>query len=139
MADSYSETIIESPATAAYVLKTWIVVTLLALVTAAAGVRLLWFYASKPETGEPIAHQMPVACDACGRAYAAKVGRQPAKCRFCGEVRVWRAQKCYAEDCGAIFPIVRGIDEPAASDSPRCPRCGSYRVGQVQPDDITQP
>jgi hypothetical protein len=114
-------------------------VTLLALVIVVAGVRLLWFYGSKPEAGEPVPHLMPVACEACGKAYVDTVGRQPTKCRFCGEMRAWRAQKCFAADCGVIFPIVQAEGESVVSDFSRCPKCGSSRVGRVPEDEVSQP
>lgn len=120
-------------------MKSTVLVTLLIVVVVAAGVRLLWFYGSRPTAGEPIAHLMPVACEACGKVYAATVGRQPARCRYCGQQSAWRAQKCYAERCGAIFPVVRDEDQPVVSDAHYCPKCGSGRIGEVLPDDITEP
>lgn len=120
-------------------MKSVVPVTVLLLVIVAAGVRLLWFYGSRPEAGEPIPHFMPVACEACGQAYAATVGRQPAKCRYCAETAVWRAQKCFAEKCGVIFAVVRGQDQPLESELRRCPKCGSARVGEVPDDEVAEP
>jgi len=113
--------------------------TILIIVIIAAVIRLAWHYGSQPDPGEPVAHRMPAACAACGKAYDDKIGRQPAKCRYCGEVAVWRAVQCREKDCGAVFPLVREPGEIQVSSKARCPKCGSERYGEVRPNAIQSP
>jgi DNA-directed RNA polymerase subunit RPC12/RpoP len=110
---------------------------LLIIVIIAAGVRLVWYFGSRPKPGEPVAHLMPVACAACGETYADTIGSQPAKCRFCGAKAVWRAVQC--RDCGTVFPLIRDPSQPDPTDLGRCPKCGSRRTGEVDPDAIREP
>ena len=112
--------------------------TILIVVIVAALVRLAWHYAGQPEPGEPVAMLMPVACSACEKAYADEIGRQPAKCRFCGETAVWRAAQCYEQGCGIVFPLVRDPSQPEP-DLDHCPKCGSWRTGEVRPDAVERP
>ncbi|MBU0637340.1 MAG: hypothetical protein KKB50_00620 [Planctomycetes bacterium] len=120
-------------------MKPYIGAALLIGVVLVAGLRLMLFYTGQPEQGTPIPHLMPVACSACGQIYADKIGKQPARCRYCGEVAVWRAMKCHAEGCGAIFPLSQTESTRKESEMLRCPKCGSTRVGQVPADEITTP
>ena len=101
---------------------------------------LTWFYASQPEPGEPIAHMMPVACDACGAAYGAMVGKQPAKCIKCGKKAAWRAFKCLNADCKTIFPY-KGAGKSIEDQPPaQCPKCGGSRcTPEISPDEIEMP
>ena len=107
----------------------WAVVALVVIV-ASLGL-LARYYASAPEPGEPVKHRMPVACEACGKAYIAMVGKQPAKCEFCGEKAAWRATQCVK--CGAIIPVVGGSSFQRESPL-RCPKCGGQRFKEVSPD-----
>lgn len=121
-------------------MKSPFLVGILILIVVVAVARLLWFYGSQPEPGEPIAHPMPAACDACGKAYAASLGKQPAKCKSCGEVALWRAFQCTKSDCGAFFPY-KGAGK-SLSEQPEivCPKCGGhdYTV-EISPDDLGEP
>ena len=112
----------------------------LAVIILGAGFRLLWFYISAPAPGETVKHLMPVACAACGKVYAAQVGEEPTKCKYCGKRTAWRAQKCFNTKCGTIFPLVK---DPATAREPgdraRCPKCGSTRTGEVPGNEVAKP
>ena len=114
-------------------------IVIVLLILAAAAGRMLWYYGEQPAAGEPIATRMPVACAECGQAYVAEVGRQPSKCHYCGKQSAWRAQQCRNPDCKTIFPMIRNEDNSLAEESRKCPKCGSERVGEVSPDDISEP
>lgn len=86
--------------------------------------------------GEPVAHLMPLACEACGKAYGAKASLLPVKCRFCGEPRAWRARKCYKKGCGQIFPWIEANTQDGLPAPMQCPKCGSKRVGEVPGSDV---
>ena len=80
---------------------------------------------------------MPVACAACGQAYIATVGRQPAKCHYCGKEAVWRASQCV--QCGALVPMVGGQFSEGQMEL-RCPKCGGSRfTTEVSPDGLEEP
>ena len=100
---------------------------------------MLWYYGQKPAAGEPVATRMPVACAECGKAYVAEIGRQPAKCHYCGKIAVWRAQQCRNKDCQFVFPMVRNQDNSLAEEWRKCPQCGCEHTGEVSPDDISEP
>jgi predicted RNA-binding Zn-ribbon protein involved in translation (DUF1610 family) len=106
----------------------WVTLALIVIVGSLAF--LLSYYGTRPEPGEAVPHRMPVACTACGKAYIAMVGRQPAECAFCGEETVWRAKKCANAECGAIVPVVN--EELAGL---RCPKCDGTRFKEVRPTD----
>lgn len=121
-------------------MKSPVLVGILVLIVVVAVARLLWFYGSQPEAGEPIAHAMPAACEACGKAYAASLGKQPAKCKICGEVALWRAFRCTKSDCGAFFPY-KGADK-SITEQPEivCPKCGGHNYTvEISPDELEQP
>lgn len=108
----------------------WVTLALIIIVGSLAF--LLSYYGTRPEPGEAVPHRMPVACTACGKAYIAMVGRQPAECYYCGEETVWRAKKC--AKCGAIVPVVN--EELAGL---RCPKCDSTRFKEVPPRELEEP
>ena len=114
-------------------------VVIVLLLLAVAGGRMFWYYGTEPEPGEPVVTRLPVACAACGKAYVAEIGKQPAKCVYCGEQTVWRARQCRNKDCGCIFPMIRNEDNSLAEESHKCPQCGGQRIGEVSPDDISEP
>ena len=116
-------------------------ITILLVVIVACGIWLTWFYAGGPAPGEPVPSLLPVACDACGAVYRDTIGRQPAKCRKCGEQRVWRALKCYPEGggCGKIFPMVREDERGVRPDPGACPNCGSSSTGDPPADEVPEP
>ena len=118
-------------------MKSTALTALLIIVILAALARLLWYFGSRPEPGEPVAHLMPAACAACGKAYQDTIANQPAKCRFCGAETVWRAAQC--RDCGTVFPLIRDPSRLDPGELGRCPKCGSRRTGEVSPDAIAQP
>ncbi len=120
-------------------MKSGVWATILIVVIVAALVRLTWHYAGQPEPGEPVAVRMPAACSACGKAYADEIGRQPAKCRYCGETAVWRAAQCHADGCGSIFPLVDDPSQPDSTGQDLCPKCGSWRTGEVKANAFDSP
>ncbi len=118
-------------------MKSTALTTLLIIIIVAALARLLWYYGSRPEPGEPVAHLMPAACAACGKTYRDTIGAQPAKCRFCETKAVWRAVQC--RDCGTVFPLIRDPSQLDPGELGRCTKCGSRRTGEVSPDAIPKP
>lgn len=113
---------------------------LLVLVVLLAVGRLVWFYRSQPEPGEPLAHLMPAACASCGKNYAAMVGKQPAKCQSCGERSLWRAFKCLDPKCGAIFPYTTPPQTVTDTPDVQCPKCGGRSVtSEIAPDELGKP
>ena len=120
-------------------MKNTILLTVLLLVIGLAVGRLIWYYGSQPEPGEPIAHRMPVACEKCGKNYDGTLGKQPGKCRLCGQIGAWRGVKCSNAKCGTIYAMVGGgqsVEAPAL----KCPKCGgeSYTT-EMRPDELGKP
>ncbi len=111
----------------------------LAVVILLAVGRLFWVYGSQPEPGEPVAHMMPAACEACGKNYAASVGKQPAKCLSCGERALYRAFKCLNPECNAIFPYKEAGQSVQPADT-KCPKCGGgdYTT-ELAPEELGKP
>jgi len=110
----------------------WAIVALIVIVVS------VWFlvsyYAKQPEPGKTVPYRAPVACEACGKAYITMLSDQPAKCYYCGEIRVWRAMQC--AKCSAIFPA-----SPSTwgdSGAKVCPKCGSPRLKEVSPDGLEE-
>ena len=97
---------------------------------------LVSYYRSQPEPGQTVLHKAPVACEACGEAYAGMIGDVPAKCHYCGEQAAWHARQCVK--CDAIIPVVGGSSFGAAEPL-RCPKCGSTRSKEVPADAIKEP
>lgn len=120
-------------------MKSTVTTTFLLVVIIGAGVWVTYFYASEPAPGETIPHRMPVACEACGKAYEDIVGRQPTKCRLCGERKAWRALMCYEKDCGVIFPMVRSEGKTTREQLGVCTKCGSSMTGEVPGDAVKKP
>jgi len=112
----------------------WAILALLVIIGSA--VWLFTYYRSQPAPGQTVLHKAPVACAACGKAYIAMLGDQPAKCHYCGEQAVWRAKMC--AKCGAIVPIEKDLSSGAEAKPRRCPKCGG-RLKEVPPDAVQEP
>ncbi len=123
-------------------MKSPVIAGVLVLIILGCVIFLFSYYAGQPEPGEPIPHPMPAACEACGKNYAAKIGKQPAKCRNkdCGEIALWRAFKCTSPDCGAIFPFKGAGQSIVEQPKVECPKCGGpYYTTEINPDELGQP
>jgi DNA-directed RNA polymerase subunit RPC12/RpoP len=112
----------------------WLVVALVVIVGSLAF--LMHYYSSQPEPGERVAHMAPVKCAACGKVYAMMLSTEPAECRYCGEVAVWRAQQC--AKCGEIIPVIGGSSFGSAA-ALKCPKCGCTSFTEVSPDAVSEP
>ena len=60
----------------------------------------------------------------------------PLKCLKCGKAAAYRAIKC--TDCGFVFTMKpqtppKGPGGPPMMDMPKCPQCGSIKLGPVTP------
>jgi DNA-directed RNA polymerase subunit RPC12/RpoP len=111
-----------------------LVVALVVIVGSAAW--LFSFYSSQPAPGEPVAHKAPIKCTACGKVYIGMIGRQPAKCAYCGEEAAWQAVKC--AKCGEIFALVGAQSSFASAQSIKCPKCGCTSFKEVPPDGLEE-
>jgi DNA-directed RNA polymerase subunit RPC12/RpoP len=101
----------------------------------AAGIWILYYQSSKPEKGAPVAQNMPVVCDACGKSWATKTATLPIECKFCGKDQGWRGLQC--ADCGKVFPWVGWTPREPKQDQPVCKYCQSPNVTEyVDPDSL---
>jgi len=89
----------------------------LILVIIGCGVFLFLRSANKPAKGATVPHLQPLACMACGKIFQKMEGDLPAKCPFCGELAVYRAQEC--AKCGDIVPWPEGV----GGNAPKGPSC----------------
>jgi DNA-directed RNA polymerase subunit RPC12/RpoP len=96
----------------------------------------VWDQRSQPKPGDPVETLMPLSCEACGKAYAAMTGKQPTRCKHCGQTKAWRALKC--RDCKVIFPCVREGDGLQVEGF-ACTKCGSRRSQEVPENEIEMP
>jgi predicted RNA-binding Zn-ribbon protein involved in translation (DUF1610 family) len=88
-----------------------------------------------PKAGEAEPSMQPLACNACGKAYAIKTNKMPSKCHYCGKMEAWRAAKCL--ECKAIFPQVGfGTQNKLGGEKFKCTKCGKARYGEVSGAEI---
>ena len=105
------------------------------LVLLGCGLWLTYYYGTKPEKGETVAHMQPLACAACGAVYAAEAGEPPVECAKCRKKEAYRAVKCLS--CKAIFPLVRTSGSFSQPGGTKCTKCGKSKyTDEVTPNDI---
>ena len=98
----------------------------------------VWMFSyekTQPEPGAPVLHKAAVACTACGKAYITMLGKEPAKCYYCGKQTVWHALQC--AKCGTIVPV-EGKQMVGAKQELTCPKCGGHAFKPVSPDGLEE-
>ena len=109
-------------------MKSPILAGVLVLIILGCVIFLFSHYVNQPEPGEPIPHPMPAVCESCEKNYAATIGKQPAKCKACGEIALWRAVKCLDPECGTFFPYKAAAMSIAEQPEVICPKCEGRAV-----------
>ena len=102
------------------------------------GIWLSMYYATKSKPGDPVEHTQPLACAACGAAYAGDAGVLPTTCQKCSKKEAYRALKCLG--CKAIFPLVRASESFGDQAAVKCTKCGKSKyTTEVSPNDLQSP
>lgn len=104
------------------------------LLLVGSGVWMAYYYTSKPVAGDTVEHTQPLACAACGAAYAGEAGTLPATCEKCGKKEAYRALKC--RGCNAIFPLIRSAEAFVEKAGIKCNKCGKSNFTEVSPNDL---
>ena len=106
------------------------------IVIIGSGLWLSSYYSAQPEPGEPVAHKAPIKCTSCGKVYIGMIGRQPAKCAYCGEETAWQARQCVK--CGEIVALIGAQSSFGAAQSFKCPKCGCTQSKEVSPNGLEE-